>query len=411
MPWKEQKVMDQRKEFIRCYLKGEKPFNQLCQEYGISTKTGYKWKRRYRDQGMCGLEEMSRRPSHHASQLGENVIIDIIRIKLIHMDFGPRKIHNLYNRSHGAVISESSVKRVLRKARLYKPRKIRHVNPVEHESLILEADAPNDVWTIDFKGYWMGYKSSKCEPLTVVDQYSRFILHCLPLEKSDTEHVKAILIELFIKYGLPRVIKSDNGSPFANNLSVRGLTRLTAWLMSLGIKVHHIKPGTPGHNGKHERMHRDLKRRVQRGNRYTVSEYVEMLKAFQTEYNEERPHEALGMLFPCEIYKPSDEKYHPVSKDIEYPLSFDSRLVNSLGQISFESRRYKISTALYQYRLGLIEKKDHEYDVYFCDIFLGKINTKTQEFIKVEKALQVETKIVNPEDFCGNLNLKVLPMF
>lgn len=411
MPWKEQNTMDQRVDFIRRYQNELISFKQLCSEYNISTKTGYKWRKRYEEEGFSGLEDMSRKPSHHAQQLSEDIIFKVIRLKLLHEDYGYKKIHNVFLRKNKEVISVSSVKRIIYKVGLYEKRKVRHVTPLDHKKIILEAHAPNDIWSIDFKGHWTGRGGSKCEPFTVVDQYSRDILYCLPLEKSNTEHVKATFIELFKKYGLPKVIKSDNGSPFANNFSVRGITKLAAWLISLGIKVHRIQPAKPSQNGKHERMHRDLKRIVQRGSQYTLKEYCERLKEFQIDYNQQRPHEALDMKFPSEVYLPSPRKYVSKKIIIEYPQNFDVRRVDQNGYICFNNKRYKISSSLTKYDLGFYQNNEQEIDVYFCDVLLGTIDMETEQFLKIKRALQVDENFITSNDLCGTLNQKVLPMY
>ena len=302
MPWKEQNVMESRQAFINDYLEDRTSMTSLCERHEVSTKTGYKWLKRFKENGYSGLGDVSKRPHEHSQQLTENQLCDIVRLKKEFMDFGPKKIHNLYNRSHPKDISLSSVCRVLKRSGFTKTYKKRRVNTLEHKSQILEAQAPNDIWTIDFKGHWPSLERNKCEPLTIVDQYSRYILYCLPLEKSDGEHVKEALIRLFKRYGMPKVIKSDNGPPFSHPLTPRGISTLSNWLMSLNIEIHRIQPAKPSQNGKHERMHRDLKALVQIGPRLSIKEYHESLKMFQSRYNYKRPHEALDMKFPSEVY-------------------------------------------------------------------------------------------------------------
>ena len=343
MPWKEQNVMESRQAFIDDYLGERVSISSLCERYGVSTKTGYKWLKRFKENGYPGLANMSKRPHEHSQQLTEKQICDVIHLKKEFMEFGPKKIHNLYNRSHNIDISLSSVSRILKRSGFTKTYKKRRANPLEHKAMILEAKSPNDIWTIDFKGHWQSSERNKCEPLTIVDQYSRFILYCLPLVKSDGEHVKDVFVSLFKRYGLPKVIKSDNGPPFAHSLSPRGITRLSNWIMSLGIDVHRIQPAKPYQNGKHERMHKDLKALVQLGPRLSMKEYHGSLKMFQERYNYQRPHEGLDMKFPSEIYHQSDRKYHEPSKDIDYPKDMFIRRVYKSGEIKYQANLYKIS--------------------------------------------------------------------
>lgn len=389
MPWKEQNVMDARRAFIDEYLVNHCHFNDLCETHQISTKTGYKWLNRFKAEGYSGLADMSKRPHHHSQQLTEEQICGVIKLKQEFKNFGPPKICNLYNRSHHKDISLSSVKRIMLRAGFTKQRKKRVIKSLDHKRIMLEAKVPNDIWSIDFKGYWKGFDGSKCEPFTVVDQYSRYILHCQPLEKSDTDHVIDVFISLFKRYGLPKIIKSDNGAPFAHSLSPRGITRLSNWLMSLGVDVHRIEPAKPYQNGKHERMHRDLKALVQVGPRLSLREYSESLKMFQKQYNEQRPHEGIKMKFPSEVYHKSDKKYVEPSKDIDYPKDMFTKRANKNGEIYYEGNNYLISTTLKGYLIGM-KIEDDLVNVYFCNIMLGYLDEDLKLFRSLKAALQLQ---------------------
>lgn len=389
MPWKEQDIMDARRAFIREYLEGDMSFQALCESYEVSTKTGYKWRHRFMEGGYPALADMSRRPHRHSKQLTEDEICKVIKLKQSFGHFGPKKVCDLYNRSHSKEVSLSSVERVLNKAGYIQKRKKRKISSLEHKSMILEANQPNDIWTIDFKGHWKGKGGSKCEPFTVVDQYSRYILHCQPIAKGDTEHVKSVFIRLFKKYGLPEVIKSDNGSPFAHGLSPRGITRLSNWLMSLGILIHRIGPAKPYQNGKHERMHKDLKQLVQKGPRLTLKEYSAALDMFRREYNKQRPHEGIDMKFPAELYNKSKRKYQAPSKDIIYPDDLQIRRVTRQGQIGYSGDKYTISDTLTGYFVG-IKDDENKAAVYFCNEHLGDLDLELKLFIPKNHALQLK---------------------
>jgi transposase InsO family protein len=390
MPWKEQNVMDAKVAFINNYLENTMNFLQLCETYQISTKTGYKWKKRFYEGGYPALEEMSRRPHGHSKLLSENEICRVIKLKQRFPNQGPKKIHNLYNRAYSKIISLSSVERILEKSGYTQKRKRRNIQKVRHESGVLEAKAPNDIWTIDFKGHWYGKGGSKCEPFTVVDQYSRYILYCLSLPKGNTDYVQAVFIKLFKEYGLPKVIKSDNGAPFAHAFSPRGITRLSNWLMSLGIDVHRIEPATPSQNGKHERMHKDLKAIVQKGPKLSLPEYSAALNDFRFEYNEQRPHESIDMMFPAELYKKSETAYLEPSKDIIYPIELLIRKVNKHGEIKYQGNTFAISGTLSGYHVALEEDDNNFVNVYFCDQILGNIDCEIKQFIPDHRALQRE---------------------
>jgi transposase InsO family protein len=313
----------------------------------------------------------------------------VIKLKQRFINQGPKKIHALYNRAHSKHISLSSVERILSKAGYTQQRKRRRITALTHISGILEAKAPNEIWTIDFKGHWFGRGGHKCEPFTVTDQYSRYILHCLPLAKGDTEHVMAVFIELFNTYGMPKILKSDNGSPFAHGLSPRGVTRLSNWLMSLGINLHRIEPAKPYQNGKHERMHRDLKAIVQKGPKLALNEYVAALNAFRYEYNEQRPHESLAMMFPAELYCKSEIKYEDPSKEIIYPDELLLRKVNKHGQIKYQGHPFTISETLSEYTIALKDLENDTLSVYFCDQQLGTIDLGIKQFIPDNRAMQI----------------------
>jgi len=388
MPWKEQAVMDAREAFIKEYLEGSNSFQYLCESYGVSTKTGYKWRQRFMEGGYPALADMSRRPHRHSKQLTEDELCNVIKLKQTFPHFGPKKICELYNRAHKKDLSLSSVERILSKSGYTQKRKKRKINSLAHDAIILEAKKANDIWTIDFKGHWLGRGGGKCEPFTVVDQYSRYILYCLPLAQSNTDHVMSVFIELFKKYGLPKIIKSDNGSPFAHGLSPRGITRLSNWLMSLGIHIHRIEPGKPYQNGKHERMHKDMKQIIQKGPRLSLKEYSAALNLFKIEYNEQRPHEGIDMKFPCELYQKSERKYLLPSKDIIYPKDLQVRRVTRHGQIGYEGNKYTISGTLTGYLIG-IKDEDMTASVYFCDEQLGELDLELKQFVPNNHALQL----------------------
>ena len=261
MPWKKSEPMEQRIEFA---LKAMRTLNfrALCQEYGISTKTGYKWKERFLRKGFSGMEEESRRPKSHSEQLPEEQLCEVVRLKLGHLSWGPRKIRELYLRRHGEVASESTFKRVLERAGLTEKRRHRRARETGRLCSGRRGGAPNEVWTVDFKGWWRS-RGKRCEPLTVRDEYSRYVLEVRALEDARTETVRKTFEQLFERQGLPGAIRSDNGSPFASVQGLLGLSRLSAWWVVLGIDLERSRPGHPQDNGAHERMHRDISRELE----------------------------------------------------------------------------------------------------------------------------------------------------
>src|ERR1700736_6365382 len=262
MPWKKSEPMDQRIEFAVRAMRTLN-FRALCQEYGISAKTGYKWRQRFLRKGLGGMEEESRRPKSHSEQLPEEEVCEIVRLKLAHLSWGPRKIRELYLRRHGGVASESTFKRVLERAGLTQKRRWRRSS--EGGGRLCSArrgGAPNEVWTVDFKGWWRSW-GKRCEPLTIRDEYSRYVLEVRALADARSQTVRTNFERLFERHGLPQAIRSDNGSPFASVHALFGLSRLSAWWVALGIDLERGRPCHPQDNGAHERLHRDISLELQ----------------------------------------------------------------------------------------------------------------------------------------------------
>ena len=315
MPWKETRKMDQRIEFAMRAINCSN-FRDLCREYGISAKTGYKWRERFLEKGMAGMEELSRRPHSHSKELSESVVCDIVGLKWAHPHWGPRKIRELYRRKHpGDLPSESSFKRVLERAGLTRPRKRRRAREGGRLATGRQAQAPNEVWTVDFKGWWKDREGLRVEPLTVRDEYSRMLLEMRVVANARTETIRACFERLFEKHGLPGAIRSDNGPPFASNNGLLGLSRLSVWWLALGIDLERSRPGCPQDNPAHERMHLDISKELQAGK---IGRDQEAFDLWRKEYNTERPHESIAMAFPAEIYQPSPRKFEGTPEELDY---------------------------------------------------------------------------------------------
>jgi transposase InsO family protein len=233
-------------------------FTELCREFGISTKCGYKWRQRFVNEGYAGLEEHSRRPVNNNRSMPEPVSVELLRIKKLHPTWGAKKIIVIYKRQNNGryVPVRSTVEKLFVRAGYAGVRRRRKIETGIIIQQRIAAEKPNDVWTVDFKGWWYSRNKEKVNPLTIRDEHSKFILAINAVEKGDTAAVKAVFVRLFKEFGLPRYIRSDNGPPFANVLNPWGLTKLSVWWMTLGIQLDRITPGHPGQNGGHERMHR-----------------------------------------------------------------------------------------------------------------------------------------------------------
>ena len=375
MAWKETQKMDQRIEFaMRAVSAGS--FSELCREYGISRKTGYKWRERFVAKGVEGMEEESRRPQSHAAELGEEVACRIVRLKTAHPHWGARKIRELYRRKHGGELpSESSFKRVMERAGLTEKRRRQSQEESGRLEAQVEVSEPNDLWTVDFKGWWRG-GGRRVEPLTVRDARSRFILELQMVENAKLETVGARFEKLFESHGLPKAIRSDNGTPFACSHALLGLTRLSAWWLALGIDLVRGRPGCPQDNGGHERMHLDVYRELEKGRAVSEQEAFDL---WRKEFNTERPHEALNMATPAEVYRPSERTYRGTPESIEY-AGMETRRVPSNGMIGYMGNYIRISTTLGGWDVGLLPLREGLVEVWFAKLLIGHIDPSTASF-------------------------------
>ena len=373
-------------------------FRELCREYGISAKTGYKWRERFVQHGLSGLNDLSRRPPGHAAELGEAVVCAMVRLKQAHPHWGPRKIQALYQRKHGGEVpSESSFKRVLERAGLTVPRRVRRSVETGRLSTGRKASAPNEVWSVDFKGWWKDREGLRVEPLTVRDEHSRMLLEMRVLADARTESVRACFERLFERYGLPGAIRSDNGVPFASARGLHGLSRLSAWWLALGIDLERGRPGCPQDNGAHERMHLDIRRELEGGR---VGRDQAAFDLWREEYNTERPHEALGMRMPAEVYRRSERTYEGTPTEIDYGGKETRKVRSPGGTIGYVREEIMISSALRGWTVGLSPQATGLVEVWFSKLLLGHIDPETASFKAAQlgrlEAGQSEMEKCNP---------------
>jgi putative transposase len=375
MPWKEMDAMNLRTEFVMRAFK-EENFRALCQEYGISPKTGYKWLERFKRHGLSGLEEASRRPHGHARELSEEVICEIVRLKKSRPAWGPKKIRAVYARAHEVVPSESTFKRVLDKAGWVEHRRLRRRESAGRIFQGRKAEKPNDVWTVDFKGWWYGSNRQRCEPLTVRDEFSRYVLEVRAVANARTETIRDCFEQLFQQHGLPAAIRSDNGAPFASCNGVLGLSRLSVWWLVLGIDLERGRPGCPQDNPAHERFHRDVAQEVEA---HPCGSQQSVLDQWRHDYNHERPHEAIGMRCPAELFSASDRAYTCTPEDLEYPC-MTSRRVAPCGTISWRGQWVGISQAVAGWSVGLEPAAGGQWKVWFGRLQLGQLDDASFTF-------------------------------
>jgi len=373
MPWKEVSMMDERLRFVARVLEGE-PMTDLCREFGISRKTGYKIYGRYREEGPVALCDRSRRPVRYANQLPEQVERLLVVTKKEKPNWGARKIRELLIRKLDGdfrIPSISTVHAVLDRHGLVTHARKRRARA--SGTGLSPGLAPNELWCADFKGEFKLGSGRYCYPLTVTDHASRFLLACEALESVREIPVISSFERLFRERGLPAAIRSDNGVPFASPNGLYNLSRLSVWWLRLGIAIERIKPGHPQQNGRHERMHLTLKREATRPPGMNMLQQQARFDAFLTEFNEERPHEALAMSCPADRYSPSARIYQGLP-DIEYPFHDREVLVTACGRICMHRKRVNISTVMAGQKLGIKEVDDGIWLVSFLAYDLGYID-------------------------------------
>lgn len=360
-------------EFVERATKGEK-VAVLCREYGVSRTTGHKWINRFKARGYEGLDEESRRPKTTPLATAEDLLIAVFETRQAHPRWGPRKLHLVLAKRFAAQTpSVRTIARILKRANLVRERRRRRPPSVVERAPQVEAKAPNDVWTVDFKGWWRSLDGARCDPLTVRDAHSRFVLDIVVCPQTYAD-VRKVFERLFRKYGVPRAIQCDNGTPFVAVRARGGLSRLSAWWLSLGVQLVRSRPGCPQDNGGHERMHGDISADVQSHPAATVAAEQRRLSRWRQEFNHVRPHEALGGSVPAEVYKSAAQRLL-VPVPFAYPERVSARRVYSDGDVSFRRERIFVSEALAGHVVGLEPVDGLCVRLWFRELDLGVVET------------------------------------
>lgn len=377
MPWSETSPMDQRLRFVADCQRRFFTFSELCERFGVSRKTGYKWLSRYEKEGPPGLVDRSRRPQTCPHQTAARLVEALLEARRRHPSWGPKKLIPILARKHPswkwpALSTCSAV--IKRHGLIQQHRRRRHPgHPGRPTTPMTE---PNEIWTADFKGEFKTRDGIYCYPLTVADGYSRYLLACQGLRSTKIRLAQPVFRRLFVEYGLPRIIRTDNGVPFATTALGR-LSRLSVWWIRLGIFPELIEPASPQQNGSHERMHKTLKAETTRPPRGNLRAQQAKFNVFRTEFNEERPHEALGQETPASRYRRSSRKLPKKLPPIEYPGHFEVRLVSKNCGIRWKNHRVCVTHTLAGEYVGLEEVDDGVWDVYFGPVKLGRMDERT----------------------------------
>ena len=375
--------MDERLRFVAKLLEGE-AMTDACREFGISRKTGYKIFNRYKESGLESLSDRSRRPVRYANQLPPQLESLIVSLKREKPHWGARKIRELLVRRLDGDVripAKSTVHAVLHRNGLVKGLPRRRHRAVG--TRLSPGAAPNDLWCVDFKGEFRLGNGQYCYPLTATDHASRYLLMCEALESTREATAITAFEQLFLERGLPASIRSDNGVPFASPNSLFNLSKLSVWWLRLGVAIERIQPGQPQQNGRHERMHLTLKRETTRPPEMNALQQQARFDSFIEEFNQERPHEALAMKTPAEVYSPSPRTYNGLP-ELSYPLHDRDVVVTACGRICLHRKRVNLSQVFAGQRVGIKEVDEGIWIVSFMHYDLGFIDLEQKTLQPVD---------------------------
>jgi transposase InsO family protein len=393
MPWKETTTMEQKVEFICEWLSGKFTITELCDKFGISRPSGYRLIGRYEKYGIEGLLERSRAPIDHPNRTKKEVEDKILELKNRHSKWGAKKLRILLfnDFQEYEIPSVVTVHNILSKHGMVCPqRRLRRVRPVYP---IFDPQECNEVWSADYKGKFKMRNGIYCHPLTIADSRSRFLFTAKAHKSENLKSVKTEFTRVFRKYGLPKQIHTDNGTPFGSVTSIQRFTRLSYWFIELGITPVFSDPAHPEQNGRHERMHRDLKAACAMPSSYDLRSQQRKLNAFVNEYNTVRPHEALGMKTPEMVHKYSNKPFPERIEKYEYPSHFKVMNVTQNGAVRWKSYYWVFLTnGLKGKQVGAEERGNGIWKVFYRDVFLGYFNEK--DIRDKEKSIRLSTNLV-----------------
>lgn len=376
MPWKQIDMTTLRQEFIALARQDDTNISQLCQRFEISRKTGYKWLKRTEQEGPCGLLDRSRRPTQSPKRTDPAIEELVLQLRFAHPRWGARKLcRRLQDLGHADIPAPSTINRILQRHGQISEQASQASQPWTR----FEHAQPNDLWQMDFKGYFQTVAAT-CHPLTVIDDHSRYNIVLRACDRPNGEQVQQALVAAFERYGMPVRINVDNGSPWGSPTQhEHGITKFTIWLIRLGIRVSHSRPAHPQTNGKEERFHRSLKAEVLHNKHFaTLEEVQSVFDAWRQVYNHERPHQALGMNTPDKRYRPSALAYPTTLPEIAYAEGDLVQTVGWDGKIVVQGKRFKVSNALHRHPIAARAHPDTDglYDLYYCHQRFAQIDLR-----------------------------------
>lgn len=389
MPWRESSPMTERVDFIRACSDRRQQIVEICKQFGISEKTGQKWLKRFREGGLAALEDRSHAPLHHVGRITPEVAARIVALKRRYPLFGPEKLRDWLILNEPPAPGErwpavSSIGELLKKYHLVRKRRRRHL-PGERPALMgrTRATEPNMVWTADFKGQFRlrNTAGSYCYPLTVLDLHTHFLLGCIALESTDVAGTHKAFTRLLQEFGLPQVVRTDNGVPFAQPNALGGLGRLALWWVRLGVKPEYIRPGRPSENGAHERFHKTLKEGATQPSSSSLAAQQQRFESFRSEYNTERPHKSLPERRPpSHVYHPSPRPFPKRLPELVYPDSWAVRRVRTCGTIKLQGLDVYLTNNLAGQDVGVSETEDSRLIISYGQLELGSFDMGSQIF-------------------------------
>ena len=381
MPWKETHVLDERVKFVAACEAGEESMAELCREAGVSRKTGYKIWKRYQELGLDGLKDQSRAPRRQAQETSSEMVDRIIEVRRRRPTLGPRKLRAwLLRHEPGRWPAASTIGDILKRHGLIKPRRRRRkATPSTHP--LGHAHNANDLWCADFKGWFRTGDGRRCDPLTITDAFSRYLISCRVVSAQTSQEALGVFRDAFRAYGLPRAIRTDNGAPFAST-GLAGLSKLSVWWIRLGITPERIEPGKPQQNGRHERFHLTLKQETAQPPRRNRRAQQAAFAYFAQDYNEERPHEALDDGVPAEFYERSHRPYPRRLPELDYPPGSTLRRVRSNGTIKWRGSTLFLSESLVRQTVALTQSHHDLWNIYFGPLQVAVLDNHTEEIIR-----------------------------
>lgn len=374
MPWKESTKVEERVRFINEWLAGEfESVAALCEAHGVSRKTGYKWIARFKEKGLAGLADESRRWKKHPHTTEPIMVEQIVALRRKHPSWGPKKLQTWLSSRGYKPPARSTIGAILLREGCVRPKR-RQERPGHYNDGLTEQAAPNIVWAADFKGWFKLTTGAKCYPLTISDGFSRYLLRCEALRHPDEMACIETFKAAFSEFGLPDVLRTDNGTPFSGRY---GLSGLSVWWVKLGIQPERIQRGKPTQNGRHERIHRTLKEDVLKTGKVRARMYHQqrVFDRFRHVYNTERPHEALGQAVPASVYQPSLKRYPRPLKQPEYPSDWEVYVVRKNGAIRIPGRELFLSSVLVNEPVALAAQDDGSTTIHYGPLQLGRIST------------------------------------